>query len=258
MYNLDRLLDSIIKDHECKDLNVVAFIQDHVNKLKEKSILFGKIEFIYDTERMLKDYKVSTKKCNILLRIRKEKTKEVNALIDEYKSVIHYCETLIILLFKKNSDVYLQFFPQGLTGFSCVTKEKLNDHLILFEAKLHIHSEKMGIGLIEKFSKLKSRIIEVRNQQLEIISNLETQTKQKNTQKKELLKLFQRNIYYAYIQNFANPKIVKKLFNQSFLKHKSLKLSLLSIADKSNGNGVKKSNSYFENEIESDFQTTTN
>jgi len=238
MYNFERFLKNSINEKECKDINVVAFIQDHVNKLKEQKSLFDNVQFINETDYLLRKYATTLHECNLLKVKRKEETNVVDELITKYKKTIHGIENLSVFLFEKDSTAYKCIFPDGITEITNTTKVNLIHHLNSMEQRMKKYENKLGKGLIIEFTKLKNTLLQTREKQLRTINKLDELTSLKNNQKKELLKLFQRNIYYAYIKNFDNTILVKKLFKQSILNVKSNRPELLISLKNTNGNGI--------------------
>ncbi len=220
MFKFERLLESIISENECKEENIIKFLHDHIKRLKNNPTVFGNELYIQATENKVDTFEKVVIRCKSLKESKVVKTREVDQLIADFRTMVSSIEGLLKYVFHKNTEVYHQFFPKGLAEVSGMTKEKLPVLLKRFEINLIAHESKIGIGIIEEFSRLKEEILAVRKEQLEVISKLDNVTRQKGILKKEVLSLFQRNLYFGYIQNFENPKYVKKLYNQNLLKSK--------------------------------------
>ena len=112
MFKFERLLQSIISENECKEENVIKFLQNHINRLINNPALFGNELYIQATENKVGTFEKMVIRGKSLKESKVVKTREVDQMIDDFRTMASSIEGLLKYIFHKNTEVYHQFFQK--------------------------------------------------------------------------------------------------------------------------------------------------
>jgi len=94
-------------------------------------------------------------------------TMTVDNLIQQFKASITALEPKVMVQFPKGSVQYHEFFPQGKSGYSRITKGNADNLFATVISACENHKDKLGPQLKDEFVALQNKYLAARNKQLE-------------------------------------------------------------------------------------------
>ncbi len=147
---------------------ILEFFTDHSSRLKsavDSGAPFAELVSPFqECLARLADSKTGTA---VNLAQQGSETMTVDNYIQQFKDSIKTLEPKVMVQFPKDSVEYHEFFPQGKTAYSRITKGNIDNLFATVLAACEHHKGKLGQALKDEFATLQSNYVAARNKQLE-------------------------------------------------------------------------------------------
>ncbi len=147
---------------------ILEFFTDHSSRLKsavDSGTPFAELVSPFqECLARLADSKTGTA---VNLAQQGSETMTVDNYIQQFKDSIKTLEPKVMVQFPKDSVEYHEFFPQGKTAYSRITKGNIDNLFATVLAACEHHKGKLGQALKDEFATLQSNYVAARNKQLE-------------------------------------------------------------------------------------------
>ena len=209
---LDSVMVGATKRYQYADDNIKSMTNNNPNNVFK--------QLINDTQSKLDAYKgkISESKLSEALRI--AYTSELTLSMDEIVVNAGKCEGLVKSAVGKNTPVYLEFYPFGLSEFHEANPTQLLDLLDRMISSVATHAQELGSNVYsDKFNdnkvRLKKAISNQKNSGSKVINSKEVKEILWNELKKQLYK----NMLTIALYYIDNLNMVHTYFNPTLLRH---------------------------------------
>jgi hypothetical protein len=153
----------------------VEFFTDHVNRLTQ-AIANGEPFSVLLPPVTLALTNLSASKTATAVNIAQQgsQTMTVNNYIQQFKDEVTKLEPRVLIQFPKHTTEYHEFFPQGKTAYSSITKGNIDNLFATIITACQGHIDKLGTEPAELFIALRTNYQTARNNQLQKKGNTDS------------------------------------------------------------------------------------
>ena len=219
MINLKKFFESPFKSLKVGKDKLFKFFEDHKNRL-EQAVADGEpfAAILSATITVFNNLKLSLGIQSGILAQKQAKTKTVDAIIKEFKTIIRLRYANILVKFPKKSDTYKEFFPHGLSEYTKASKASIERLMTQLIMALHDYKTELGDALLDEFVALQTAYVTAREAQLK--KKKEVNSKGDNwelylevMQKQSFINLLTIALTYP-----DEPEKAKEFFDESIVK----------------------------------------
>lgn len=217
--------------NEISEKNLLYFTEDHINALSRKN-LDGKYDGLCEeTSRIYNELVYAINRNNEVAKDKAGKCSSLNEILEDMKESIRQLEGFVRSISSKQSSIYLELFPEGLSEYCRMNKS--NAESLMTRIRVYLKKDPSlninGIGT--RINQLYTNFQLIRREQKnvkEVFTNHRTNRKHLL---KELCCQLQINLYTLAIDNMGQPKMAAEFFNERLLNCKRFERNKMIIVE---------------------------
>ena len=204
--------------------SIVRFFTDHGSRLQnavDQGAPFG--ELLPPFNECLDRLTASKTGTAVNLAQQGSETMTVDNLIQQFKESVTALEPKVMVQFPKGSVQYHEFFPQGKSGYSRITKGNADNLFATVISACENHKDKLGLQLKDEFVALQTKYLAARNKQLEKKGSTSSTRSAWDDNLEEIKDLAFHNLLMIADHHRGQPEKIRLYFDQSIItldKHK--------------------------------------
>lgn len=151
-------------------------------------------------------------------------TKTTNSAVNEFKQTVSQKEGTVRGNWGKETAVYQEFFPLGITEYSQATLGNVETLMNRIVAAAEAHVTELGQAFVDLFKDIRSRFITARANQLQKIGEVKGSKTVLGDAKENLEKQLMKNLLTLAMEFMDDPETGITFFDQSIVKSSAAKI----------------------------------
>ncbi len=210
----------IFNTREFTNINILCFAEDHLRRLTKNNNACAYDSMIDKTSKKFYRLLEHQQEIDKLSKSKQICTSHVQKAADGLKELIRKLEGLIRSQFSRNSEIYVNVFPEGLSEYSRLNRSNIDGLVTRIIIFLKEYGEVVTPLIKKEINELYSEYKSKRNEQLKEFKLLESMNKEKKVIRYQLSHQLQKNLYLLAIEYLGKPDKASLFFNQEILDTK--------------------------------------
>ena len=218
MINLQKLFKNHFNTKEISDDNLRKFAEVHLERLAANNGTAQFTAMITSTTAAYTAYFGAMTNERTKSAIQQGLTIAMNNVVDGFKKFVSKKEGTIRGVFDKDTPVYQEFFPYGLTEYSNATLVTIQTLMETFVAAVERHNEELGAQMLSDAENFLNEYKAAREAQLEKIGEVKGQKVVTSTTRDVIENELMKNVYLIgsmYVGDVARCMV---FFDQSIIR----------------------------------------
>lgn len=218
MINLQTLFVNFFNTDRISDDNLKKFAQDHIQRLTNNNGSGMFTTMLTDTNNAYTSYfgKITDK--DLAFAVQQSLTLSADNLMETFKSSVSQKEGLIRSTYGKDSPVYQEFFPLGLSEYGQATKANIETLMTRMVNSATAHIADLGLPFKTLFADIKNNYIAARTAQLAKISQVSTTRTDTHTTRDVIEVQLCKNLHFIGFTFPGNADRCMDFFDQSIIR----------------------------------------
>jgi hypothetical protein len=218
MINLQTLFENFFNTDRISDDNLKKFTQDHIQRLTNNNGSGMFTELLTDTNTAYTTYfgKITDK--DLAFAVQQSLTMSADNLMETFKSSVSQKEGIIRGTYGKDSPVYQEFFPLGVSEYSNATKANIETLMTRMVNSSTAHVAELGLPFKTLFTDIKTNYIAARTAQLAKISEVSTDRTDTHTTRDVIETQLCKNLHFIGYSFPGNADRCMDFFDQSIVR----------------------------------------
>ncbi len=218
MKNLISYFNVLLNSSTISDTRVYSFGLDHLGKLKTNNPGQRYDAMISTTEALLAEFYTKAVDKERSRALREGSTANVTELRDEAERFISRQEGAIRSIFGKDSQVYQEFYPHGITEYRQAPLDHFSDLLDMFIRAVEAHAAELPPQIKTEIVGLRDRYREARNEQINHKGSVSGAISIADASREAVCLQLTRNVLAIASDNLGKPDECSRYFNQSIVQ----------------------------------------
>lgn len=203
---------------EISDDNIDLFTQDHIERLKANNPDGKWDAIIAATEAAHQIYFTAKSEERHSTAVKEGATVTVENLATQFKALVSQKEGIIRGTWGKDSAIYQEFYPQGVTQYTNATYGNIKDLMDSYVQACTDHEAELPANFKETFTKLRDDFALARSAQLNKMGDV-SGDKLATAEKRDVLEIqLMKNVLAIAADNVGNPDIIEVYFRQHYIR----------------------------------------
>lgn len=221
MLNLKTLFKNPFDTAEISDDNMRRFSEDHLQRTTANNGGGIYTDIITDTTPLVQNFANAIDAENLKASIQKSDTLMVDKIIEQFKKTVSRREGAVRSAFGEDSQEYSQFFPQGLSEYSQLTKSNVVTLMTRMKDRSVHYAAELGTAIGTEFTELFDRYNDERNTQLLAFGQVEVLRTATATARAALVEQLGLNLLFIAGKNLGHPDRLDDFMDQSIIRRPS-------------------------------------
>ena len=170
---MERYFDNPYDDDDIIDERFINFLEDHLQRVKAQNEGGRHDALIAELEAAIPALRANQSAGDVARVRRIGKTRSLDGLVDLFKADVRQHEGTVKGLFKKDSDTYAEFFPEGLDEYDNITRTTTPTLIKRWETLTTDHAGSLPPTVVTLFGAYDTQYKTLRDQQQEQQGKLE-------------------------------------------------------------------------------------
>lgn len=218
MIDLRNLFKNYFDTSKISDDTIRKGAKDHLARLAANNQRGVLSQMINDTQSAYREFCTAIDTEDQNFATQQASTLEVDAMLDEFKKNVSRYEGAVRSEFGVNSKAYQEFFPQGQSEYSLLSKSNAEMLMERMDALCRKYSGALSNTMVSLFANYNLNYENLRTQQLQYIAN-NTVLKANTAKARTALELQMcRNLLLIAAENVGSPNVLNAYFDQSIFR----------------------------------------
>lgn len=173
MLGMERYFENPYDDDDITDERFINFLDDHFQRVKAQNE-GGRHDALLAALALVIPALRANQSAGDVARVRRiGKTRSLDALVALFQADVRQHEGTIKGVFKKDSETYIEFFPEGLAAYNDITRTDTPTLLDRWRTLTNAHASNLPPAVVTLFGAYDTQYKTLRDQQQQQQGNLE-------------------------------------------------------------------------------------